>query len=245
MSLTQRVVLCEGYSDRAFWKGWLTHLGCAQRREDPMGRSVGRGAFGYQTPSGAFVMVVPCGDRPSVLPEARRRLKERDLEPLLTHLVLNVDRDLDVEQPGAATGLRAEDVEREVLLIAPTAGRSPDGGMTLDDGRTTVSLVVWEAPDRGAPGIPRKQTLERLACASIASAYPQRPHAVETWLRTRPEAPPADHRSYAWSYMAGWHARDGCDRFFAAIWEDAAVRAQLELRLKEAGSWRIAQAMAV
>ena len=26
--MSESVILCEGYYDRAFWAGWLTHLGC-------------------------------------------------------------------------------------------------------------------------------------------------------------------------------------------------------------------------
>lgn len=26
--MSESVILCEGFHDRAFWDGWLTHLGC-------------------------------------------------------------------------------------------------------------------------------------------------------------------------------------------------------------------------
>jgi len=26
--MSESVILCEGYHDRAFWAGWLLHLGC-------------------------------------------------------------------------------------------------------------------------------------------------------------------------------------------------------------------------
>ena len=53
----ERVVICEGYDDRAFWKGWLTSLGRVDARDSatgialaPDGKRVSQGHFAYRSP---------------------------------------------------------------------------------------------------------------------------------------------------------------------------------------------------
>jgi hypothetical protein len=92
--------------------------------------------------------------------------------------------------------------------------------------------------------VPLKQTLERLTCASVCAAYPARPGAVETWLAQRPEAPAADHKAYAWSFMAGWYSERGCEAFYSSLWDDPLIAKELEQRLKASGAWRIAEELA-
>jgi hypothetical protein len=43
--MSESVILCEGYHDRAFWKGWLTHLRCSDPGEPPPGSSRRRDIF--------------------------------------------------------------------------------------------------------------------------------------------------------------------------------------------------------
>lgn len=57
--MSERLILCEGYHDRAFWAGLLTRLGCESfegrpvaQRVDLEGRRLDGGAFGFCTPSG-------------------------------------------------------------------------------------------------------------------------------------------------------------------------------------------------
>ncbi len=56
---TESVVLCEGFHDRAFWKGWLSHLDCRdartklpsgafERARDPFGKFVEPGQFAWR-----------------------------------------------------------------------------------------------------------------------------------------------------------------------------------------------------
>lgn len=60
---------------------------------------------------------------------------------------------------------------------------------------------------------------------------------------------PADGRgailgkAYAWSYMAKWYPEHGRDGFYRHVWNDPAVRAQLEARLRATGAWSIAEAL--
>jgi len=104
--MTQSVILCEGYLDRAFWAGWLEYLGCqdpglpegtTKRRPviDPWGSKVAGGQFAYHSRSRRFIRIVPCGNKETVRPVGKLFLQNRCEEPL-THLILNVDADTDV-----------------------------------------------------------------------------------------------------------------------------------------------------
>jgi len=46
-------------------------------------------------------------------------------------------------------------------------------------------------------------------------------------------------KEYAWSYMAGWYAGNGCDDFYRCLWDDDAIVAELKSRLEESGVWPI------
>jgi len=241
---SESVVLCEGYHDRAFWAGWLIHLGCqvpsapppggSRPRDviDPWGQEVTGGPYGFRSMTNTFIRVAPCGGRDKIRVEARRRLTRRNVEPLRS-LVLNVDSDnrADSVTPGTA-GIKQQSL-RDLLRrdLGLTVDETDAGDFVLDDGRTMVSLVRWETSDDVAAGLPNQQTLERLVCAAIVAAYPERAPAVQRWLEERPSAPPGGPKEYAWSYMAGWHAEDGCDFFYRRVWHDGRVGSELEQRL--------------
>src|SRR5207247_8902599 len=109
--MSESVILCEGFQDRAFWAGWLTYLGCSDEgyrpgsrgfpAPDPWGGKVLRGQFAYLSRGGSFLRVVPCGGKSFILPEARVYLSQRATKPLL-RLVVNVDP--DVSATGTGTG---------------------------------------------------------------------------------------------------------------------------------------------
>jgi len=248
--MSESVVLCEGYLDRAFWAGWLRRLGCTIPEKvggsvrDELGRPVHRGQHLYSSKTGQGVRVVPCGGKPEVLREARQRLGQRNMKPRLTHLIINVDPDVDVDEPTAATGLRPQDVLAIAREFDPQATPTADGDTALDGGATLLSLVRWETDDHHFAGVPTRQTLERLVCTALVVAYPDRGPAVDAWLKSRPAPPPATPKESAWSHMSGWYAEHGCDAFYTLVWEDAAVAEELESRLRQAGAWRIAEALA-
>jgi len=242
----EAVILCEGFLDRSFWAGWLEHLGCpapvpGTAVVDPAGRQVTKGHYGYYAGT-RFVRVVPCHSRQNILPEARRRLAEREIDPL-SRLVVCIDADTDAEQTTPATGLRVEDLEREIKQLAPDARRNTEGDIELDAGAVRVSLVRWECNDRLGKGIPARQTLERLVCAALVAAYPERAPAVQAWLDGRPNPPARNPKEHAWSYMAGWYADHGCEDFFREVWRDERVVPQLESCLKASGAWRVGAAL--
>jgi len=248
--MSESIVLCEGFYDRAFWAGWLLHLGYRQAAVEGevfVGTSsrAGKGHFGYFSKSEQFLKVVPCHGRPHILRQARLLLGERDFEPRLRRLVLCVDPDVDTAGDSAATGLRVQDVLALARQYDESAAPAEGGDVLLDDGSTAVSLVRWEVPGAGAAGVPTVQTLERLICSAIVAVYPGRGPAVGTWLDSRPGDPPdAGPKEFAWSHMAGWYAEHGCSDFFQAVWRDEAVRDQLRFCLTESGAWRVAEALA-
>jgi hypothetical protein len=251
--MSESVILCEGFHDRAFWDGWLTLLGCNSDgfkpgtpgfpATDPWGTEVRGGQFAFRSKMGDFLRIRPCNGKSNVLREARIRLTQRTTKPLL-RLVLNVDVDTSAAGMAPVTGLRQQDVLHEVQKIAPAAVLNAVGEIEVDGGATKVCLVRWEASDPPAPGLPDQQTLERLASAALVAAYPARAAAVQNWLDGRPSPPASDPKEHAWSYMAGWHAEHGCEEFYSNLWTDLQVAAQLETRLRASGAWQIAATLA-
>jgi hypothetical protein len=252
--MSESVILCEGFHDRAFWDGWLTSLGCKSDgfkpgtpgypAPDPWGDEVRGGQFAYRSKSGSFVRVRPCNGKSNVLREARIRITRRTIKRLL-RLIINVD--VDTSASGATpapTGLRQQDVFHQVQLIDPLASINAEGEIEIDAGATKVALIRWETNDPPAPGLPDQQTLERLVSAALVAAYPPRAKAVQDWLAMRPTPPPPDPKEHAWSYMAGWYAEHGCENFYANLWRDVAVVRELESRLRSSGAWQIAETVA-
>ncbi|WP_437992273.1 hypothetical protein [Sorangium sp. So ce145] len=253
----ESVVLCEGYHDRAFWAGWLVErLGWTDarpRREngtydiarDPFGKPVTRGDFAYRTPLGRFLRVRPCHGDSQVLAVMKTRLRERTTNGL-RRLAVNLDVDTDAAETNGAPQREAalrDAVERIVAQEDPRWSRTPDGDLCLDGGATLVSLVLWSASDPPTPELPPQQTLERLVCAALRAAYPDRAAAVGVWLASRRDPPPATPKEHAWSHMAGWYAAHNCDDFFQAVWRTPAVAAELEARLRASGALRAAAAL--
>src|SRR5207247_4429675 len=103
--MSESVILCEGYHDRAFWKGWFSFLGCSDPGQPPTGKSgrilildpwntsVTGGQYAFLSKSAHFIRVVPCLGKTEILPAARLRLRERTSKPLV-RLVINVDPDV-------------------------------------------------------------------------------------------------------------------------------------------------------
>ncbi|WP_147443769.1 hypothetical protein [Corallococcus sicarius] len=253
MKQEESVIVCEGYHDRAFWDGWLRHLGCNSLRtpsknvvKDPWGNRVTGGQYGYESASGEFVRIVPCGGDDFVPEELRTKLSGRATKKI-RQLVVNYDADSDARVDAmAGHGIQSalQSVENIVKEFDPQFTRSLSGDFLLDGGTTTVSVVVWWTPDPHAPGLPWKHTLERLVCASLSDAFPGRAGAVEQWLASRPMGPTSGPKEYAWSNMAGWYAEKGCEAFYSSLWDAPQVVTALKNRLLQAGAWQVAQAAA-
>jgi hypothetical protein len=241
----ESIVFCEGYHDRAFWKGWLRALGWTDPGErpggarvsfrDPFGGAVAGGDFGFGR-EGRFLRVKECKGDARVMPLAIGRIGERATKGL-RHVVLCFDADeLESSAEPAASRLKSF-----AGLAAKLGATLENGGRSfkLDNGTTTVSVVIWHAAEPARPGLPDMQTLERLVAAAIADVDPAKAIAVATWLGAAPIAA-TDPKAYAWSYMAKWYAGDGCDRFYEQLWEDPALQAALKRRLEAIGAWDVA-----
>ncbi len=255
--MSESVVLCEGYLDRAFWAGWLERLECkdpgrptdesaARKRVfDRAGKQVTGGQFAFDSKSEKFVRVVPCRGKDNIWREMDTRLGRRDMRPVLARLVINRDADVPAQSKRkGSSGVTPADLLAHIKKTEPSAELNEQEEIELDEGATKVCLVRWEALDEDAPGLPKKQTLERLVCAAIIAVYPERAPAVHAWLNSRPDPPPADPKEHAWSYMAGWYAAHGCEDFYRAVWRDHEVATALESRLRKSGALRIAEALA-
>lgn len=257
----ESVILCEGVHDRAFWRGLLMHrLSCRDARpelptggfgpaRDPFDKPVVQGQFAFLTPSNAFVRVRPCSGDKGVMAELKKRLAERTTNAL-ARLVVGLDVDAsaaDEAMLAARIATLREGVEKRVRQADAAAITNDEGDFVIDGGATIVSVMAWSAHDAHTEELPSKQTLERLVCAALRAAFPTRGEDVAAWLRSRRDAPAGSEglvKEHAWSHMAGWFALSNCDDFYQAVWRDRAVAAQLEGRLRAAGAWRIAEAIA-
>ena len=242
----QRVILCEGFHDRAFWKGMLLHrFRCAEMRTDPIGRSVREGQFGYCTPTGRFVRVVPMrGDTSLLLPEWRRLLQAREQDPCPEVVILNCDRDCLATATGVGSGgFSIADLEREAKQIEGASATDTSGYVCMPTswGRVKLGLLVWECANPVDRLVPDKQSLERIVVAALSQVDRSRATIVREWLdRTPAPAMPWFHKSFAWSHMAGWAAHHGCEFFYERVWQDAATSSALENQLG-AGAFRLIQ----
>jgi hypothetical protein len=233
--MSQVVILCEGYDDRSFWAGWLDALGCVDARRggsavDPWSEPVRGGQYAYRTPSGRFVRLHPCDGRQKLAAIAALYLSRSEARPVST-LVLSFDADVDAPEVGRADALIQAIAARRKVTI------SSEEGATQIEGVPALS-VMWSCDDPPAqPGVPGKQTLERLVAASIAAAYEPRSSSVGAWLAAEPPTIGASHKAHAYAYLAKWYGEHGCADFLSGLWRDATVRAQLEARLRRSGAW--------
>jgi hypothetical protein len=174
----------------------------------------------------------------------RNRLQQRSTK-VLTRLVINIDSDMTASGVRIGpSGLQRHDVENLMRTFDPGYTVNADGEVELDSGAARVALVRWEVSEPPTAGLPDQQTLERLASAALAAAYPARATPVQNWLNARPLPPAADPKEHAWSYMAGWYAEHGCEAFYSNLWKDAKVVSELETRLQSSGAWQIAERLA-
>ncbi len=234
----QHVVLCEGFDDRSFWAGWLLHLGCTdptdrgkRRALDAWGRPVsGGGRYLFRTPGGSSVIVHPFDGRSNAGKTAGEYLRGQVYRP--DQMVLNLDSDAE---NGSADGARAAFRQ----IVEQHGGKlEDDGDGPFDLDGVRVSAVIWECGDTDpTPGVPRKQTLERLVAAAIQAAYPARGPVVDEWLAAKPRGRVPKPKNYGYSYLAKWYAEHGADDFFRAIWREQEVANRLRERLEETGAW--------
>lgn len=237
--LTESMILCEGYHDRSFWGGWLRHAGfdsCEPPVYDPFGTRVDRGQHGFVGTAGGFLRVQPCGGDTKVYRRATKRLEDRNTRSL-TSLLISVDLDGTDQTAEQRLKSRRDQLRQLVVTADPNAKEDGPDRWLIDRGCTAVELHVWRTPAGKPAGVPETHTLERLAAWCVAEAYPARAPHVQRWLDERPGVTTKPAKAFAWSYMAGWSAEAGCARFYQALWDDEAIRGQVERCIQALGDW--------
>lgn len=234
--MSQILVLCEGYDDRAFWKCWLLRLGATDlwleaggKRnrlkkilQDGAAKSVD-GDFCVRSRSGEVIVIRPVHGIDELWSAAEATLHDATS----SRLILSCDSDRPAEHSTPASH-RLQQLERL-------------------RGSTVVDLVVWHCDDPpGLPGVPEQQTLERLICAAIAAGQPATwNRAVEAFLRHEPVLGP-NHKNYAHAYWAKFFAHD-FDDLYTAVWSEERfpeIARQLEIRLRRNAAWDLVAAVA-
>jgi hypothetical protein len=228
---SQAVILCEGFDDRAFLAEWLVTLGCKEARQDPWKKPVTTGQYGFTSPAGRFVRVHPCSGKAMLAEVAGHYVDLHGARPV-SRLLLCFDADCPapaVAPPGA-------------VLQSLAARRTVDAEGRI--GGVEVATIAWECDDPpDAQGVPSQQSLERLVAAAIVAVEPARGASVARWLSAAPVTAGPEHKAHAYAYLAKWFAPSGCEDFFRAVWRDPAIRAQLEARLRRAGSLPLVEAL--
>lgn len=243
--MTERVVICEGYHDRAFWAAWLGRLGWESLR----GRThlydgqVGGRQYAFRRSSAQgfdHLRLVPGDGDVEIFKIASDELSARHSDRV--RFVVTVDSDLLASSTVDAVARRRERFDR---VVSTVPGAKRDGASwTLDEGGTRVDLVVWFSPvPPSTLGVPDQHCLERLVCGAIAAAHPDRAPPVETFLGATPAGPKGDPKSHAWSYMAKWHPQRSFDDFFRAVWADGEIAEHLDAHLAQIGATSVAQSL--
>lgn len=150
-----RVVYCEGFHDRAFLAGLLeNYLGLAPQLKDKSGRPIAQGRFGYMSPTGELIMIIPCKGKEKIVPAAKARLDSLPTEPL-DMIVLCSDDDLSA----SLADCRSRSADRQRSLEQHRDGlrqKNPDGNFTV-----AIESLTW-ACDSPLAHAPESQCLERL-----------------------------------------------------------------------------------
>jgi len=240
-------ILAEGYFDRAFLAGLAELLGWpAPKRSaitgmletpDLDGRPArGGGRYYYLRETGtlrAGLLIQPCAAEMSKTEAAERiaQVLVSTANDISSKILMERPRclfwcvDADTEA-GASLDpkLKAEtDRIRSRLEQEGIKCAAHEGWLRIADARAFARPLIWACSDDASqPGVPDKQTLERLVCSALAARYPARAKHVQEWLYGRPvedDLPGLIPKSYCWSHMAGWAADFGTEGFLkSGIW---------------------------
>lgn len=249
MTAAVNYVLCEGYEDRAFWRGLLHHLGCSDAPRtggavlDPRDCTpISGGRYAFVTRSGAWIVVQPVGGRDKMLSAVKVHVDRLSVRPL-SQLVVNIDCDLD------ASELDSRSVDDYWAYVAQAIGCTTAVGARRwrkDD--ALISGVVWEchAPDQSA--VPSKQTLERLICTAIHALEPECARNVCSWLTQGPEScvgqsSRRDHKRELWSLYGKWLVDCGSEHLFTRVWELPNVPQEMTKLLQATGAWSVIEGL--
>jgi hypothetical protein len=232
------VILCEGYDDRSFLAGWLSRAGAtdcfAKRGErkvalrDPWGRELRNGKFLFESPTGRPILIQPCHGISRIQVAAEEYLSNQATRPFST-LIVNLDGDSE------AGNANESSLDRIRTIIEKVTGRHPGRSLPFEVDQIKVWPLIWRADDPpNTPGVPNKQTLERLITAALAEVDPEKAASVTRWLKDLPTGSESG-KSVAKSYDAKWFTPK-FDDIYRAVWSEKAVAEALERRLRECGA---------
>lgn len=228
---SQRVVLVEGFLDRAFVAGLLKRLGCRSLGasgkpppQDPWGADVKGGQYAFGTRSDAFIRLAAIGH--NKFEKQVRLFSTLSKTQPVERLLIVPDADLP-----AGTDVTTFLQSKCAALANLCAGTQSSDSHFTSDSIPAGHVGVWSAADSD-PRLPPNQTLERLVCAATAAARPLRFENVRTFLDGRAEAPPRTGKEEAMALMAGWLSSRYSEGFFEAVWEDEMIATELERRLR-------------
>lgn len=261
-----RLILCEGYDDRSFLAGFLQHhCQCTERAPDDRRPSkYGRGGYVFfATEESHEIHVLPCGSVSQVLKAFKNRMQEiaSGVDSEVDFLTIFTDHDtLPDGREFVAAGNSSPFIKpgsikdlldgAEIKYQESADGRVPQWYVEkADKSQCALALLHIRTHDPASrPGLPSKQTLERLVCLAIAKGHPDRPSTVTDWLGSRKDKPThtdrQESKEHAYSYLAGWYASDGCDYFFRHIWEQAQPREHLVQEMRDTGILQTIESMA-
>lgn len=209
-----RTVIVEGPTDQQFVGGMLAAQGWSHEDNRGTGESrVAKYRMGREELH-LLYWLKPSGEQ-GVLFKAKAELT-RAIAGGAGELVLVLDDDSDVNGQGP----NREAQFRGLLgsaewTVAPTS-------RTGRVGQTGVHLVVWKADidaevEKATPGIPKKQTLERLVCVALAQLPTGNGARVAGFLKDEP-LPDHSHKHYAMAYFARHFPSGGNHEFYRFLW---------------------------
>jgi hypothetical protein len=232
--MIERIVLIEGYHDRAFIQGLLEKcFGCVEDRTAiPEIKWKANGVYKLRAKEkdGALISYGPVhgNDFSKTL---RAIASEAQRKPLDMVIVI---RDTDLEE-GLTDEQKSAGYQTNLDLLFADAVKS---------GTRCVSLL-WSSAEVSSNLLPQKQTLERLVCGAVKVAYPSRLNQVRAFLDSRSGTLPENKgKEEAMSLMAGWHSNAGPDPFYRLIWNDESIRTALISHLTTQGLWPHFEALA-
>jgi hypothetical protein len=217
-----RIVVVEGYDDRDFVGAWLRARGAANDRSARKKKT-----FSFRVASGFQVDVVWVDSRNKIAGGVEDAVKQGRTAYDLVVGCLDDDRDGD---PPATDFPAIENLAARLGSV----GSGPLWSVPDLNGRPSGALgaIVWRTAWNGSPGVPAKQTLERLVCAAIVTAHPERAQPVEDFLVATPPTIGPRHKAMFTSFLAKWYTDEGPAQIYDALWRDEAVRTALLERLK-------------
>lgn len=242
------IILCEGYHDRAFWKGFLKHFGCADDRTRSTGQT-GKGEHFYLAADRKRkVTVKPC-DGIDKIPKALAAYLTGIATRPLEGIIISVDDDRQagaLNQSASLTLQSLKDSLAAKLKLGQVEVQSDLLLFKIDGGESVnIQLMHWASTEADTFSLPRQQTLERLVCAALNKAYPNRSEPVVHFLNSRGDnAPVAGPKEFAYSHVAGWYAEKGIEECYQSLWRDDLIRKNLIAELQTAGVWEIMNRLA-